>query len=269
MNYSVPCNEILKLDSKIRDVGVFNSKGETIAQKNKEGQSPLSTDEEKMLVHYTFDRWRHLQNLEYRLGKVRTSVSKHENVTLISLYLDSDLLLLRVDPDSNYPKIIKKIRTMLDDGGDHPYEKKKQTKKNLDEKIAELEAKLSKLSTKLDAKPAKAKPSETTIKSKDTTSSQSSKSAQKTRKKSTAVIKQKTTRSKAKKKTAITTKRSKQASKAKRRATLVANKRKSEFEKANNKIKSLKKALKLAEKSAKKKKTTWQQAVKRASQIDK
>lgn len=260
MNHSILCNEVLKLDSKIRDVGVFDSKGVMIAQKNREEQLSLSADEEKMLVHYTFARWRHLQNLEYRLGNVRTSVSKHEKVTLISIYLNSDLLLLRVEPDSNYPEIIKKIRIMLDDGGDYPYEKKKQTKKDLDEKIAELEAKLSKLSTKLEAKPP-----ETTTKPKGTIFSQPSKNAQKTRKKSTVPIEQKTTRSKAKKKTA-NAKRSKPVSKTKQRAALAANKRKSEFEKANNKIKSLKKALKRAEKSAKKKKTIWQQAVKRASQ---
>ena len=263
MNYSILCNRILDLDSKIRFVGVFDSKGETIAEKNRDVSSSLSADEEKMLVHYTFDSWRHSQNLEYMLGKVRTSVAKHEKVTLISLYLDSDLLLLSVEPDYSYPEIIKKIRSMLDDGGSYPYEKKKQTKKDLDEKIAELEAKVSKLSVQLNAKPA-----ETTTKPKGTILSQSSKSAQKTRKKSTATAaKRKTTKtSKPKKKTAAA-KRSKPVSKAKRRATLVANKRKRELEKANNKIKSLKKALKLAEKAAKKKKTTWQQAVKRASQI--
>lgn len=254
MNYSVLCNKILKLDSKIRFVGVFNSKGDLIAEKNRDVSSLLSEDEEKMLVHYTFTRWRHLQNLEYRLGKVRTSVTKHEKVTLISLYLDSDLLLLSVEPDYNYPEIIKKIRTMSDDGG-YPYKKKKQTKKDLDEKIAELEAKVSKLSTELDAKPA-----ETTTKPKGTILSQSFKSAQKTRKKSTVTVKRKTS-AKSKK-----SKRSKPVSKVKRRATLVANKRKREYEKADNKIKSLKKAIKLAEKSAKKKKTTYQQAVKRASQ---
>ena len=124
MNYSVLCNKILKLDSKIRFAGVFDSKGETIAEKTRDVSSLLSADEEKMLVHYTFDRWRHLQNLEHRLGKVRTSVTRHEKVTLISLYLDSDLLLLSVDPDYNYPEIIKKIRTMLDDEG-YPYNKKK------------------------------------------------------------------------------------------------------------------------------------------------
>ncbi|WP_316504856.1 hypothetical protein [Nitrosopumilus sp.] len=253
MNYSILCNEILKLDSKIRFVGVFNSKGEMIAEKNRDASSLLSADEEKMLVHYTFARWRHLQNLEHRLGKVRTSVAKHEKVTLISLYLESDLLLLSVEPDYNYPEIIKKIRTMSDDGG-YPYKKKKQTKKDLDEKITELEAKLSKLSTELGAKPVE------TTKPKSTILSQSFNSAQKTRKKSTVTVKRKTT-AKSKK-----NKRSKPVSKAKRRATLVANKRKNEYEKANNKIKSLKKAIKLAEKSAKKKKTTYQQAAKRASQ---
>ena len=256
MNYSLLCNEILKLDSKIGFVGIFNSKGESISEKNRDAPSLLSADEEKMLVNYTFDGWRHLQNLEYRLGKARTSVSKHEKVTLISLYLDSDLLLLSIEPDYNYPEIIKKIRTMFDDD-DHgyPYSKKKQTKRDLDKKIAELEARLRKLSTELDAKRA-----ETTTKPKGTILSQSFKSAQKTRKKSTVTAKRKTT-SKSKK-----NKRPKPVSKAKRRATLVANKRRNEHEKANNKIKSLKKAIKLAEKSAKKKKTTYQQAAKRASQ---
>lgn len=261
MNYNVLCNKILNLDSKIRFVGVFNSKGELAAEKNRDVPSLLSADEEKMLVHYTFDRWRHLQNLEYKLGKVRTSVAKHEKTTLISLYLDSDLLLLSVEPDYNYPEIIKKIRTMLGDDGSYSYEKKKQTKKDLDEKIAELEAKLSKLSTKLDSKPSETKPSETITKPKGTILSQSSKSAQKTRKKSTVTVKRKTS-AKPKK-----NKRSESASKAKHRATLVANKRKKEYEKANDKIKSLKKAIKLAEKSAKKKKTIYQQAAKRVSQI--
>ena len=255
MNYSILCNEILKLDSKIRFVGIFNSKGESISEKNRDVPSLLSADEEKMLVNYTFDGWRHLQNLERRLGKARTSVSKHEKVILISLYLDSDLLLLSVEPDYNYPEIIKKICTMLDDDGGYPYSNKKQTKKELDKKIAELEAKLRKLSIELDAKRA-----ETTTKPKGTILSQSFESAQKTRKKSTVTAKRKTT-SKSKK-----NKRSKPVSKAKRRATLVANKRRNEYEKANNKIKSLKKAIKLAEKSAKKKKATYQQAAKRASQ---
>ncbi|WP_316505956.1 hypothetical protein [Nitrosopumilus sp.] len=242
MNYSILCNEILKLDSKIRFAGVFNFRGESVAEKNRDVPSLLSADEVKMLVHYTFARWRHLQNLEHRLGKVRTSVSKHEKVTLISLYLGADLLLLSVEPGHNHTKIIKKIRTMLDDGG-FPSKRKKQTNKG--KKVP----KVKKQTTK-----------------KNVTSS-SSKNTQKTRKKSAAAVKRKaaTTAAKAKKKNTAA-KRSKPASKAKRRATLVANKRKRELEKANNKIKSLKKAIRLAEKSAKKKKITYQQATKRASQ---
>ena len=53
---------------------------------------------------------------------------------------------------------------------------------------------------------------------------------------------------------------------AKRRATLWQTKERKKLEKANNKIKSLKKALKLAEKSAKKKKTTYEIAATRISQ---
>ena len=235
MDYTILCNEVLKLDSKIRFAGILNSRGELAVQKKRDASSLLSADEVKMSVHYTFARWADLQNLEYKLGKGRISVTEHEKVTLITLYLDAGLLLLSIEPDYNYTKIIKKIRTMLDDGGS-PSEKRKQTNKG--KKIPKV----------------KKQPSKKNV--------TTSKSAQKTRKIRAAVKRKAATTAKSRK----TVKRSKPASKAKRRATLVANKRKRELEKANNKIKSLKKAIRLAEKSAKKKKTTYQQAATRASQ---
>ena len=248
MNYSILCNEILKLDSKIRFAGVFNSRGESAAERDRDVPSLLSADETKMLVHYTFARWRHLQNLEHRLGKARTSVTRHEKVTLISLYLGSDLLLLSIEPDHNHVKIVKKIRVMLEDG-DGTLPSKRRSTVAVKRKTTTTKAK-KKTTTKRSKPASKAKRRATLVANK--------------RKRSTVAVKRKTTTTKAKKKT--TTKRSKPASKAKRRATLVANKRKRELEKANNKIKSLKKAIRLAEKSAKKKKMIYQQTVKRASQ---
>ena len=56
--------------------------------------------------------------------------------------------------------------------------RKKQTKKDLDKKIAELEAKLSKLTTELEAKPA-----ETITKPKDTILPQSFESKENTKEK--------------------------------------------------------------------------------------
>ena len=247
MNYSILCNEILKLNSKIRFAGVFNSRGESVAERDRDVLSLLSADETKMLVHYTFARWRHLQNLEHRLGKARTSVTIHEKVTLISLYLGSDLLLLSIEPDYNHIRIVKKIRTMLEDGAGTLPSKRKKRQTNNDKKVTKAKKKTA------------AKRSKPASKAKRRAILMANK-----RKRSTVAVKRKTTTTKAKKKTAA--KRSKPASKAKRRAILVANKRKRDLEKANNRIKSLKKAIRLAEKSAKKKKTIYQQSVKRASQ---
>ena len=290
MNYGILCNEILKLDSKIRFAGVFNSRGESAAEKDRDVPSLLSTDETKMLVHYTFARWRHLQNLEHRLGKARTSVTRHEKVTLISLYLGSDLLLLSIEPDYNHTKIVKKIRTLLENGDGTPPSKKRSTvavkrktattkaKKKTTAKRSKPVSKAKRRATLVANKRKRStvavKRKTATTKAKKKTTAKRSKPVSKAkrratlvankRKRSTVAVKRKTATTKAKKKT--TAKRSKPVSKAKRRATLVANKRKRELEKANNKIKSLKKAIRLAEKSAKKKKTIYQQTVKRVSQ---
>jgi hypothetical protein len=68
-----------------------------------------------MSVHYTFERWTRLQNLSYKLGKEKSSITEYERVTLISLHLNGNLFLLSTDPEVNYTSIISKVNSIITD----------------------------------------------------------------------------------------------------------------------------------------------------------
>ena len=113
MNYEKLCKEVLDSDSKIRFVGVLNSRGELTTQKSKSDSPLLSEDEVKMSIHYTFEHWNRVKNLEHKLGKEKSFVTEHENVTLFSLFFDGNLLLLSTEPNSSCSKIISNVRKII------------------------------------------------------------------------------------------------------------------------------------------------------------
>lgn len=113
MDYQKLCEDVLDIDSQIRFAGVLNSRGDLAAQKNRDNSSLLTDDEVKMSIHYTFERWNKVQNLEHRLGKEKASITEYENVTLISLILGKDLLLLSIQPNSKYQEIISKVNELI------------------------------------------------------------------------------------------------------------------------------------------------------------
>ncbi len=115
MNFEKLCSDLLKFNKKIRFTGVLNYKGNLVAQKSRDNSiSLLSDDELKMLVYYTSDRWNRLQNLQYKLGNVKESITKFENVTTIILFLDQNLFLISIDPNSNNSKITSNLWKIID-----------------------------------------------------------------------------------------------------------------------------------------------------------
>ncbi len=131
MNFKKLCSDFLKSHSKIRFVGVLDSRGHLIAQKNRDVSTALlSTDEFKMLLYYTSDRRNRLQNLQHKLGKVKDDITNYENASIITLILDKNLLLISTDPNSNNSKISSDLWKII---GKKPAKKKplkrKPTKK--------------------------------------------------------------------------------------------------------------------------------------------
>ncbi len=143
MNFKKLCSDFLKSHSKIRFVGVLDSRGHLIAQKNRNVSAVLlSANEFKMLLYYTSDRWNRLQNLQHKLGKVKDAITNYENASTITLVLDKNLFLISTDPNSNNSKISSDLWKII---GKKPAKKKPAKKKPAKKKPAKK-------------KPAKKKP---------------------------------------------------------------------------------------------------------------
>jgi hypothetical protein len=113
MDFKKLCTEVLEIDPHVRFTGILDSKGELIIEKNRDDITLLNEEEVKMSVHYTFERWTRLQNLSYKFGKEKLSVTEYENVTLISIQLGKNLFLLSTDPNVDHMNIISKIKVII------------------------------------------------------------------------------------------------------------------------------------------------------------
>ncbi len=115
MDYEELCKNILELDSKIRFVGVINTKGVPINNLEQKGvEQYLSPDELKMSIHYSMWVWEKSQNLSHELGFERSSVLEYDKVTLISIPIDnSNLFVASIEPKEDFFKIIMKIKSLI------------------------------------------------------------------------------------------------------------------------------------------------------------
>jgi hypothetical protein len=115
LDYEKLCDLVSKADSRIRFTGILDSKGDLIVEKHSDSVSLLNSDEVKMSVHYTFARWTNLQNLSYKLGKEKLSITEYEKVTLVSLSIQGNLFLLSIEPDVDYAPIVSKVHSIIVD----------------------------------------------------------------------------------------------------------------------------------------------------------
>ncbi len=138
MNFKKLCSDFLKSHSKIRFVGVLDSRGHLIAQKNRDVSTALlSTDEFKMLLYYTSERRNRLQNLQHKLGKVKDDITNYENASIITFILDKNLFLISTDPNSNNSKITSNLWKIIDK---KPVKKRTAKKKTVKRKPAKKRA---------------------------------------------------------------------------------------------------------------------------------
>ena len=109
------CKNALELDSQIRFTGVLNADGELIHATYKEGLEKLLTPEEiKMSFHYTLQRRENVSNLSHKIGNEQSSITKYDEVTLISIPLsEKELFLLSTEPNADYFEIIAKTSSLM------------------------------------------------------------------------------------------------------------------------------------------------------------
>ena len=114
INYEKFCDEVLKLDKKIRFVGIFNSHFKLI--KMREGlQSLLSPEETQFSIIDTFSKWRTRQGLAKKLGEPLYAMAEYEKVKRITIPINDDgLILVSAEPSVNHETITKEILSIRD-----------------------------------------------------------------------------------------------------------------------------------------------------------
>ncbi len=116
INYDELSNQILALDSQVRFAGVANSKGEMVAGGQKDDvEKILVGDEVSMSIHYALQKRDLYTNLEYKIGRERSSITEYDIVTMISIPINSnELVLISTEPRADYLKIIDYVHSILD-----------------------------------------------------------------------------------------------------------------------------------------------------------
>lgn len=111
-NYSAICDQIMKMDPKIRFVGIINNKGRLVEGGMKEGVSTLSSPkEDEMIFMELLLRIKMRQEFDAQLGKVKFALALREKILEMSFQIDNHVLFVVSEPDEGLtlPKKISQI----------------------------------------------------------------------------------------------------------------------------------------------------------------
>ena len=108
--YEKLCSGVLYSHESVRFVGLVNNKSDLLHSVQKQELDPLlDEDEIKISINYSLERWRKAQNLSFRLGNEKLTLTEYDNVTLISIPYDGKLLLISTQPTVHYHDVIQSI----------------------------------------------------------------------------------------------------------------------------------------------------------------
>ncbi len=111
MEYDRLCEEILRIDPKVRFAGVCDETGEIKHGGHREGiRSLLTPEESKRSLVWAIAGWRLNNSLAPKIGKGKYVMTEHENVKRITMTLDeSHFLLISTEVDADHTKIIDSV----------------------------------------------------------------------------------------------------------------------------------------------------------------
>ena len=105
------CKRILKINPKIRFVGVISDKGRLLESRMRKGVRLHVTDtEQEMLFMETALRWRMHREFNEKLGPVDFSLFRRRKVIMMGFPLAYDILFVSTDLGVGISKITQKIR---------------------------------------------------------------------------------------------------------------------------------------------------------------
>ena len=116
MEYENLCSQILKIDSKIRFVAVFNSWSEKKAEKIQDGLSvhlPERITQEA--VNQALFRWESRKKMSEWIGKPKYAMAEYEKTKRLTFYLnENDILLVSTETAADHNFIINQIQQFLE-----------------------------------------------------------------------------------------------------------------------------------------------------------
>ena len=115
MNYDKFCKDVLEINPGIRFVAVGNSNGELIdSSMRHDVKSLLDPQEVKMSIYHAYLRNETRENLSYRIGKEKYSMTEYEKIKRITIPIDKDhLLFMSTDLDADHVKIIDNVFKLI------------------------------------------------------------------------------------------------------------------------------------------------------------
>jgi len=109
MEYSDLCSEILKIDRKIRFVGIYDEG--ILCSKIREGITPhLNKDETEISLSQSVYQWANRKKLASKIGNPLFSMTQYEKINRITIPIRrAGLILVSTEVDSNPKEVAQKI----------------------------------------------------------------------------------------------------------------------------------------------------------------
>ena len=108
MDFEELSNNILKIDTKIRFVGMYQN-GELFSQMQSGVESYLTKEETEQSLTDSLTRWKSRTKMQYKIGKPVFSLSKYKKFYRMTLPLNNGLVLATTTLDADILKIISEI----------------------------------------------------------------------------------------------------------------------------------------------------------------
>ena len=108
MDFEELSNNILKIDTKIRFVGMYQN-GELFSQMQSGVESYLTKEETEQSLTDSLTRWKSRTKMQYKIGKPVFSLSKYKKFYRVTLPLNDGLVLATTTLDADILKIISEI----------------------------------------------------------------------------------------------------------------------------------------------------------------
>ena len=113
-DYAKICDSIFSIDPKIRFVGIINEQGRMVSGGMKENVEPLESEKDDEMIFMELAlRVKMRKEFDKQLGQVNFAMASRERALAISVLINSDILYVVSEPDTDYGSLPKKILEII------------------------------------------------------------------------------------------------------------------------------------------------------------